>query len=43
MTQIVLDAALRSKLHDLKQTLELCDESGNVLAFSDEQVQSSIP
>jgi hypothetical protein len=32
MTQIVLDAALRSKLHDLRQPLELCDESGKVLA-----------
>jgi hypothetical protein len=32
MTQIVLDAALRSKLYDLRQPLELCDESGRVLA-----------
>jgi hypothetical protein len=32
MTQIVLDAALRSKLYDLKQPLELCDESGRILA-----------
>lgn len=32
MTQVVLDAALRSKLHDLRQPLELCDESGKVLA-----------
>ncbi len=32
MTQIVLDATLRSKLHGLSQPLELCDESGLVLA-----------
>jgi hypothetical protein len=32
MTQLILDASMRSKLHELKQTLELCDESGQVLA-----------
>ena len=32
MTQVILDATLRSKLRDLKETLELCDESGTVLA-----------
>jgi hypothetical protein len=32
MTQVILDATLRNKLHDLKQPLELCDESGKVLA-----------
>lgn len=32
MTRIVLDAALREKLHNLSQPLELCDESGQVLA-----------
>ena len=32
MTQITLDAALRSKLHDLSQPLELCDEQGHILA-----------
>lgn len=32
MTQIILDAALRSRLHDSRQPLELCDESGRVLA-----------
>ena len=31
MTRIVLDAALRSKLHDLSQPLELCDEAGRVV------------
>jgi hypothetical protein len=31
MTQIILDAALRSKLLDLTQPLELTDESGRVL------------
>lgn len=32
MTQILVDADLRSRLQDLKQPLELCDESGKVLA-----------
>ena len=32
MTRITLDAALRSKLLDLTQPLELCDESGQVVA-----------
>ena len=32
MTQIVVDAVLREKLNDLTESLELCDESGQVLA-----------
>lgn len=32
MTRIVLDAASMSKLHNLNQPLELCDESGTVRA-----------
>lgn len=32
MTRIILDAALREKLHNLAQPMELCDESGQVLA-----------
>jgi hypothetical protein len=31
MTKIVVDAVLRSKLQNLTQALELCDESGRVL------------
>ncbi len=31
-TRITCDAALREKLCDLAEPLELCDESGNVLA-----------
>ncbi|HEY8506119.1 MAG TPA: hypothetical protein VIL46_16150 [Gemmataceae bacterium] len=31
-TRIVLDAALREKLHDLSEPPELCDESGRVVA-----------
>jgi len=31
MTRVVLDAALRSKLHNLTQPLEFRDESGRVL------------
>jgi hypothetical protein len=32
MTQIIVDAAMRTKLYELRQPLELCDESGQVLA-----------
>ncbi len=32
MTRIICDAALREKLHDLAKPLELCDESGHLLA-----------
>jgi hypothetical protein len=32
MTRITLDAELQRKLLDLTQPLELCDESGHVLA-----------
>ncbi len=32
MTKIVVDEALRNKLLNLTQPLELCDESGRVLA-----------
>ena len=32
MTRILLDADLRSKLLDLSQPLELCDDAGNVVA-----------
>jgi len=32
MKKVVLDGALRSKLHNRAEPLELCDESGLVLA-----------
>ena len=32
MTQVIVDATLRTKLGDLTLPLELCDESGTVLA-----------
>ncbi len=32
MTRIVLDSALKERLHNLTEPLELCDESGQVLA-----------
>jgi len=32
MTRVLLDAATQSKLRNLSQKLELCDESGAVLA-----------
>jgi hypothetical protein len=31
MTKVILDETLRSKLHNLAEPLELCDESGRVL------------
>lgn len=31
MTKVIVDAALRSKLRDLTEPLELCNESGQVL------------
>ena len=31
MTRVVVNATLRSLLHNLSQPLELCDESGRVL------------
>jgi hypothetical protein len=31
MTRVLLDATLRSKLHNLSQPLELCDDSGRVV------------
>ncbi|MGC8638610.1 MAG: hypothetical protein ACP5XB_01885 [Isosphaeraceae bacterium] len=32
MTRIVIDLEVREKLHNLTETLELCDEAGRVLA-----------
>jgi hypothetical protein len=32
MTRIIVDASLRSKLRNFSERLELCDESGRVLA-----------
>jgi hypothetical protein len=32
MTRVTIDAVLRSKLHELSEPLELCDESGRVVA-----------
>lgn len=32
MTRIIVDEILRSKLHNLSQPLELCDDSGRLLA-----------
>jgi hypothetical protein len=31
MVKVIVDEVLRSKLHNLTQALELCDESGRVL------------
>ena len=48
MNQVILDATLRSKLHQLNQPLELCDESGRVLArlvpvWDQEQYEAVVP
>jgi hypothetical protein len=32
MTKVIVDEALRSKLHNLTEPVELCDEAGRVLA-----------
>ena len=32
MTRVIVDETLRSKLHNLSEVLELCDESGRVVA-----------
>ena len=32
MTRIIVDEMLRSKLHNLVRPLELCDDSGRILA-----------
>lgn len=33
MTRLVVDQSTRTKLHELREFLELCDESGNVLGY----------
>jgi hypothetical protein len=33
MTKVVVDKNLRGKLHDLAESLEFCDESGETLGF----------
>jgi len=32
MTRVIVDEALRGKLHNLSEPLELCDEDGKLLA-----------
>ena len=33
MTRVTVDAELRARLHDLREHVELCDESGKVIAI----------
>jgi hypothetical protein len=33
MTRVILDRATLARLHDLKERLEVCDESGETLGF----------
>ena len=33
MTKVVIDAAVRAKLDDLQEPVELCDESGRTLGY----------
>jgi len=42
MTKVILDTVLREKLLDLSQPLELCDESGRVLAHLLPAVNSAL-
>jgi hypothetical protein len=42
MTQVFVDAALRSKLLNLSKPLELCDEQGKVVALVYPAVDSSL-
>lgn len=41
MTRIIVDDELRTKLHNLAQPLELCDESGRLLARLVPQIDAS--
>ena len=34
MTKVTVDAAMRARLHDLSELLEVCDESGRTLGYS---------
>jgi hypothetical protein len=47
MTRVLLDAAMQRQLHNLSQKLELCDESGEVLAhlipFGESEYERSEP
>lgn len=33
MTKVTVDAAIRARLHDLSELLEVCDESGRTLGY----------
>lgn len=33
MQKLIVDRATRSKLHEIREPLELCDESGHVLGY----------
>jgi hypothetical protein len=33
MTKVIVDAAMRARLHDLSELLEVCDESGRTLGY----------
>lgn len=33
MTKVITDAVLRARLHDLRELLEVCDESGRTLGY----------
>jgi hypothetical protein len=42
MTRIVIDEATRKKLGDLREALEVCDDSGRVLAYLTPAEEGSI-
>lgn len=41
MTRVIVDASLKSKLHNLTEVLELCDESGHILGRFTPEVDST--
>ena len=42
MNKIVVDEELRKKLHNLTESLELCDEQGHVLGYVTPAVDKSL-
>jgi hypothetical protein len=42
MVKLTIDPDIRSKLHDLKERLQLCDETGKVLGYFQPVVDPSM-
>jgi hypothetical protein len=43
MTRVIVDAALRDKLQNTNNLVELCDESGKTLGFFTQTLPAHIP